>query len=117
MQHDGKLQNFPFRGPFFINKKSAREQLLQKNHKNGSLPKEFNKNTHTSKKAPPKTTTSCHQLKANPVRFEDQYDNRNPMENTHEYTNIIDTQEQNIEDAEVEQEELFEYTTENMITE
>ena len=39
------------------------------------------------------------------------------MENNHEYTNIIDTQEQNIEDAEVEQEELFEYTTENMITE
>ena len=39
------------------------------------------------------------------------------MQNTHEDTNLIDTQEQNIEDAEVEQEELFEYTTENMITE
>ena len=39
------------------------------------------------------------------------------MNNTHEDTNLIDTQEQNIEDAEAEQEEFFEGKDENMITE
>ena len=39
------------------------------------------------------------------------------MENTHEDTYLIDTQEQKREDAEYEQEELFEDTNENTITE
>ena len=61
MQHDGKLYNFPFRGPFFINKNSAREKHLQKNHKNGSQPKDFNKNTDTyNNTAPYQATIACH---------------------------------------------------------
>ena len=39
------------------------------------------------------------------------------MENSHEYNHLIDTQEQNIEYAEVEKEELFEEKNENKITE
>ena len=39
------------------------------------------------------------------------------MENTHKDNNLIDTQEQNIEDYEVEQEEFFEETNWNLITE
>ena len=39
------------------------------------------------------------------------------MDNTHEDTNLVDTQEQNIEYSEVEQEELFEYTNGNTINE
>ena len=42
MQHDGKLENCPFKVPLFIKKTSAREQLPQNNHKNGSQPKDFN---------------------------------------------------------------------------
>ena len=38
---------------------------------------------------------------------EDPYDHTKPMDNTHEDTNIIGTLGKNIEDAEVEQEELF----------
>ena len=39
------------------------------------------------------------------------------MDNTHEYTHLIDIQEQYIDDAEFEQEELFEVTNEKFITE
>ena len=40
----------------------------------------------------------------NLVRFDDPYYHSNPTENTHEDTNLIDTQEQYIKDTEVEQE-------------
>ena len=30
VHHDGKLETCPFRGPLFINKKSAREHILHK---------------------------------------------------------------------------------------
>ena len=43
----------------------------------------------------------------NSVLFEEPYYHINPMDNTYEDTYIIDTQEQNIEYAEDEQEELF----------
>ena len=53
----------------------------------------------------------------NSVLFEDPYGHINPTYNTHEDTNLIDKQEQNTEDAEVEQEDLFEEKNENKITE
>ena len=95
MQHNVKLDNFPFRGSFFLNKKSSIQQLLQNNHKNGSRPKDFDKNIYTSNNIDPlRATISCTLPKVNLVQFEDPYDHINPMENTHEYTNLIDTQEQ-----------------------
>ena len=45
IQHDGKLETCSFRYPLFVKKKAAREQLLHKNHKHGSVPKYFKKNT------------------------------------------------------------------------
>ena len=39
--------------------------------------------------------------KVNSVRFEDPYEHAIPTENAHEYTHLIDTQEQDIEDTEV----------------
>ena len=50
---------------------------------------------------PPQDTIDmpCQNLK--PFRFKHLYDHIKPMENTHEYTHIIDTQEQDIEDTEV----------------
>ena len=41
MQNDGKLETWPFRGPFFINKKASRNQILHNNHKHGSRIKYF----------------------------------------------------------------------------
>ena len=58
MQHDGKLENFPFRGPLLTNKKLAKEQLLQNNHKNGSRLNEFNKYTDTSNTSSTQAKTS-----------------------------------------------------------
>ena len=81
MQNNIKLDPFPFIVPSFINKKTAIERLLHKNHKNGSIPKVFNKNTDTSRSAPPKSTIARHQTKINSVRFEDLYYQINPMEN------------------------------------
>ena len=43
----------------------------------------------------------------NSVRFEDPYDHINPMDNTHDYTHLIDTQEHNIEDGEDKQETII----------
>ena len=117
MQNDVKLENFLFRGIFSIKKKSAIEKLLKNNHKNRTRPKYFNKNTDTSKKATPRAEISWHQPKLNSVRFEDPYYHTVHMYNTHEYTNLIFLLEKNIEDAEVEQEELFEDKNDNMITE
>ena len=53
----------------------------------------------------------------NSVRFEDPYDHIGPMYNTHKGTHLIDTQEPDIDDAEVEIEELFEDKNYNFITE
>ena len=87
-----------------MKKKSSIEQLLQNNQKIGSQSKDFNKNTNTSNTSPIQATIAHHRPKVNSVRFEDPYNHINPMENIHEDTHLIDTQEQNTEDVEVEQE-------------
>ena len=99
------LEDFPFRGPLYIHKNAPREQHIQKNHKNWSRPNNFNKNKDTSNNTDPhQDTISCPRPKLNSVHFEDPYEHINPMENTHEDTHLIDTQEKDIEDNEVEQE-------------
>ena len=96
MQHDVTLDNFPFRGPLYIHKKSFRENILQKNHKHGSQAKYFNNKKTSKNTAPPQATISRPLQKVNSVRFEDPYNHINPMEN-----HLFDTQEQYIEDDEV----------------
>ena len=94
IQHDGKLENCSFRGTLYIKKKATRKKLPQKNHKHGSWTKDFNKNTDTSNNTgTPYAIISCHLPKANSVWFEDPYDHINPMDNNHEDTHIIYTQE------------------------
>ena len=107
IQHYVKLEYCTFRGTFFIKKNSSIEQLPQKNHKNGSRPKYFNKNTDTYNTASSQAAITRHWTKLNLVRFEDPYYHIKPMDDTHEYTHLIDTQEKNIEDAVVEHEEIL----------
>ena len=84
MQHFRKLDNFPFRVPFFIHENTPREQLIQNNHRHGSRPKEFNKNKDASKnKGPLQAKNACPITNVISVRFDDPYDHINPMENTH----------------------------------
>ena len=85
MQHDGTLENFPFRGSLYIHAKAPREQLLQNNHKHGSRPKDFNKNKDTSKnKVPPQATIYLPLPKVKLVQFDDPYNHIRYMENNHE---------------------------------
>ena len=65
MYHDGKLETCTFRGKTFINKNSARKNLLQKNHKNGSRTKDFNKNTYTSNISHTRATIDRHRPREN----------------------------------------------------
>ena len=89
---------FSLQRTLFINKRASREKLLQNNHKNGSLPKYFNKNTDTSKTTPLQATIDLHEPKVNSVHFEDPYENINSMYNTHDETHLLDTHvEQNRE--------------------
>ena len=105
MQHYGTLYKFPFIGQLCIHKKTPIEKILQKNHKHGSLPKDFNNNKDTSRnKDILQDKISCPCPKVNSVRFEDPYDHINPMENNHEDTHIMDTQYQYMEHTKVEQE-------------
>ena len=93
MQHDGTLENCPFRGTLYIHAKSPREQLIQKNHKHGSRPKDLNKNKYTSRNtSPPQATILFHSLKSNSVRFEDPYDHIRRINNHNEHTHLIDPQ-------------------------
>ena len=55
MQHDVTLEDFPSTGPLYIHAKSPREQLLQNNHKHGSMSNNLNKNKVTSKSTGPTT--------------------------------------------------------------
>ena len=96
IQYDVQPEKCQLRGPLSTKKKLSTEQLLQNNYKNGSRPKEFNKNTDTSNTAPTQDTIALHQPRVNSVRFGDPYDHTKPMENTHEDTHLIDTQEQDI---------------------
>ena len=101
IQNDGKLETCPFRGPLFINKRLSREQLLKNNHKNGSQPKYFNKNSDTSNTSTTHEKIAHHRPKVNSFRSEDPYDHIHPIENIHDDTHIIDTKEQNTEYDEV----------------
>ena len=84
MQHDGTLENCPFRGPLYIHEKAPREQLLQKNHKHGSRPKDSNKNKYTFKNTgPPQATIPITIPKENSVHFEDPHDHIHHMNNHH----------------------------------
>ena len=56
MQHNGKLETCPFRGPLFIKNKSSRQQLLRNNHKMDHSTKTSTENTDTSNTAPPQAT-------------------------------------------------------------
>ena len=94
MQHDGTLENFPFRVLLYIHSKAPIEQIPQNNHKHVSQPKYFNKNKDTSKNTgPPQATIYRPHQKVKAVCFDDPYDHINPMENTHEDNHLIDTQE------------------------
>ena len=91
MQHDVKLDNCTFRGPFLIKKNPERDQLLHNNH--GSIPKDFNKNTDTSRSVPPKAIFARHRPKVKSVCFEYPYENINYMNNTNDDTHLIDAYE------------------------
>ena len=84
MKNDRKLETCHFRLPLFLNKKPVWEQLFQKNHKNGSWPKDFNRNTDTYNTSTPQDTIYFHWPKVNSVRFEEPYEYINPMSNSHE---------------------------------
>ena len=80
-----------------MHEKSPREQQLQNNHKHGSRPKEFNRNKDKSNNTRPlQYKISLSRPKINSVRFDDPYEHIHHMENTHEYTHLIDTQEQDM---------------------
>ena len=96
IQHDGKLETCPFRVPFFISKKTAREQIPQNNHKYGSRPKDINNNIDASISGSPKDTIDWHGPKVNSVYFEDPYDHINPMDNTNVDTHLADAHEERI---------------------
>ena len=68
MQHDGKLETCPLRVPLFINKQASIEQLPQNNHRNGSRPKDLNKNSDTSNRDHPQAKIACHSPKSNTFR-------------------------------------------------
>ena len=118
MQHDGTLDNFPFRGPFYIHKKAPIEQILQKNHKHGSRPNDLNKNKDTSENTgPPQATITSPCPKVITVQCDDPYDRIRHMEHTHENNHLIDTQEQDMENDEVEKNKLNENTNDEFFTE
>ena len=97
MRHNGTLENFPSRGPFYIHAKAPREQLLKKNHKHGSQTKDFNKNKYTSQNTGlTQDIISLTCPKVNSVCFDEPYDHIHHMENTHEDTHLIGTQEQDM---------------------
>ena len=77
----------------FYRENSSREQLPQKNHKYGSRPKDFNKNTDTSNASPPKATIALHWPKLNSVCFEYPYVHINRMNNTQGDNTLLDTNE------------------------
>ena len=71
MHNDGELEYYPFRKPLFVNKKEAREKLLQNNHKNESRPKDLNTKTDTYISVHPKAIFFFHWHKIKSVYFED----------------------------------------------
>ena len=96
MQHDGKLETCPFRGPIFIKKKSEIEKLFQNNNNNGLMPKYFNKNIDTSTLGSSKLTFVWHKDKVNSFHFFDPYDHINTMYNNNEDTHLLNAHEEHI---------------------
>ena len=78
----------PFQRSFFIHKRAAIEQILQKNHKHGSIPKDFNNNIDKSRSGTSKAIFVLHTHKANSVHFVDPYDHINTMDNNNEATHL-----------------------------
>ena len=90
IRHDAKLETCPFRGPFFIKKRAAIEEILQNNDKYGSIPKYFNKNIDTKISYPKNFTIACHILKVKSVCFEYPYNHINTMDNKNHETCLDD---------------------------
>ena len=95
MQHDGKWEKLPFRGPYYQEKVSI-EQLPHNSNKHGSIPKDFNKNINTSISVPPKYKLACYKSKVKPVHFVDPYDHINPIKNNNTDTPLVDAYEYHI---------------------
>ena len=90
MKHE-KIEICLLRGPLFINKRAARENIIHNNNINGSRPKYFNKNTDTYSTDPTQSKIARHRPKTNSAFFEDPYDQINTMYNTHDDTQLIYT--------------------------
>ena len=65
----------------------------------------------------PQDTIACPHPNVNSVCFDDPYERIHHMENNHEDTHLIDTQEQDMENTDSEQEEFYEDTNYDLITE
>ena len=93
MQHYGTLADFPFRVPLYISAKSPREQILHKNPKYLSRPKDFNKDKDSSQNTGLiQAIIACTCPKVKSVQFFYSYGHIHHMQNTHEDNHLIDTQ-------------------------
>ena len=107
LQHNKRLENCPFRVPFYIHAKAPREKLLQNNQNMDHNQRTLMKYIYMSKnRVPPQDKMSRPHPNVNSVCFDDPYDYIHHIENTHEDTHLIDTQEQYMENNEVEQDEI-----------
>ena len=66
---------------------------------------------------PHQATIARSHIKVNSILFDDPYDHNHHMEHTHENTHLIDTQEQDMENNDFEQDEVYEETNYDLITE
>ena len=83
------METYPFRGPLVIKKKTSIEQIIHKNNKHVSIPKDFNKFFDTSISGPTKATLVRHKPKLNPFRFVDPYEHINPTDSTNNETDLV----------------------------
>ena len=69
MQHDGTLENCPFRVPLYIHAKVPIEQLVHKNHKHVARTKDFPKNLKNTPQniGPPQATNDLPRPKVKSV--------------------------------------------------
>ena len=75
---------------------AEREQLLNNNHKHGSIHQYFNNNIDTSRLGLTKDTIDHHEYKVKLVFFEDPYDHINTMDNTDGEIHLIYAHEERI---------------------
>ena len=80
----------------YLSRKEARENKIQNNHKNGSRPKEFNKNIDTSISAPPRDKFLRNKPKVNSVWFVEPYDHINTVDINNESTYLVNAHEEHI---------------------